>query len=109
MKDDIKNMMNDFRHITLFPRRYRSPRGKSEEWWRGVMKRYFNAEKRIDSCDYQWYVLQFEDGHLETTRLRVLQGGIFSGFSPAIYRGMVIPRLVDFATFSRIKDFWLAF
>ena len=109
MKDGIKNMIGDLRHVKLFTRRYRSPKGKGEEWWRGVMNRYYNAEKRIDSCEHRWYVLQYEDGHLETTRLRVLQGGFFSGFSPAIYRGLVIPRLVDFATFAHVKDFWLAF
>ena len=109
MKTQIKDLMEDLRHITIFPRRYKSPKGRSAEWWREVMRRYANTEKRIESNYYHWYVIKYDDGHMETARLRVLQGGLFSGMTPAIYRGMIFPRMVDFGTYSHIKDLRLAF
>ena len=109
MKTYTKQIIRDLLHITLFPRRYRTPKGRGEDWWREVMRRYANDEKRIESTCFQWYVIQYDDGHLETARLRVLQKGFFSGMTPAIYRGAVIPRLVTFGTYSHIKDIRLAF
>ncbi len=109
MKTDIKDIIRDLLHVTLRPRRYATPQGRTDDWWRGVMRRYANTEKRIESNYYHWYVIQYDDGHQETARLRVLQGGLFSGMTPAIYRGAVIPRMVDFGTYAHIKDMRLAF
>lgn len=109
MKSNVKHIIEDLRHLTLFPRRYKAPKGRSGDWWREVMRRYANTEKRIESNYYHWYVIQYDDGHHETARLRVLQGGLFSGMTPAIYRGAVIPRMLDFGTYSHIKDMRLAF
>lgn len=109
MKTNMKNIIADLRHLTPFPRRYDAPKGRTADWWRGEMRRYANAEKRIESNSYQWYVIRYDDGHVETARLRVLQGGLFSGMTPAIYRGLIIPRMVEFGTFSHIKELRLAF
>ena len=109
MKTDYNHIIGDLRHVTLFPRRYDAPRGRSADWWRGVMRRYAREEKRIESNGHGWYVIEYDDGHLETARLRVLQGGLFSGITPAIYRGAVIPRMMDFGTYAHIKDLRLAF
>lgn len=109
MKTDIKDIIKDILHVTLRPRRYATPQGRTDDWWRGVMRRYANTEKRIESSSSKWYVILYDDGRLETARLRVLHGGLISGISPAIYRGMLIPRRIGYGTFSHVKDLWLAF
>lgn len=108
-KEGLKYFLNDLRHVTLFPRRYKTRQGMSEDYWRAVNSRLVQAKKRIDACDWHWYVIEFKDGHKETTRLRVLKGGFFSGMYPALYRGAIIPRPVIIGTFDHIKDFRLAF
>lgn len=107
--DTLKLIMGDLRHFTLFPRRRKPARGKDVGYWRAEMRRYGNAEKRILSSDYHWYILEFADGKKELAYLRVLQDGFLSGKSPAIYRGIVIPFLLDYATFSNITHIRLAF
>lgn len=77
--------------------------------WRAEIRRYGNAEKRILSSDFHWYVLEFKDGRKKLAYLRVLQGGLLSGLAPAIYRGRIIPHRIDYVTFSRIKEIKLAF
>ena len=101
--------LGDLRFITLTRARYKTARGKGEDYWRSELRRYGNVEKRLLSSDYRWYVLEFKDGHNELAYLRVLQGGFFSGLSPAIYRGCLIPRRLDFVTFSNINKIRLAF
>ena len=49
------------------------------------------------------------DGHKELAYLRVLRDGFLSGKAPAIYRGMLIPRRIDYVTFSHIDRVRLAF
>lgn len=109
MKTDRKTIVGDLLRITLFPRRYGTPRGRTDEWWRGVMRRYGNAEKDIESRPWSWYVISYDDGREETARLRVLHGGLVSGISPAIYRGAVIPRRIGFGTFSHVREIRPAF
>lgn len=108
-KQDFSNPLADLRYLTLFPRRYREAVKHSADYWRAEIRRYANTEKRIECTDYQWYVLEFKDGHKELARLRVLQGGLFSGYAPAIYRGLVIPRRIGFVTFAHIENIRLAF
>ena len=108
-KQDIKNILDDLRHIAIFPARYKNPRGTGTEYWRGVLRKYCNTEKRICASDFRWYVVEFVDGNKELAYLRVLRDGVFSGKVPAIYRGMIIPRRVDFVTFSNIDRIRLAF
>ena len=108
MKDTIKHILADLRYVTIVPRRYVTPAGLGEAYWGGVIERYRDAERRIETTHHRWYVIEFKDGHKELARLRVLQGGLFTGKFPAIYRGF-IPRRVTYSTFSHVKDFRLAF
>ena len=109
MLDKFTSIIGDFRYFTFFRRRYKTARGKGEDYWRSELRRYGNVEKRLLSSDYRWYVLEFQDGHNELAYLRVLQGGFFSGLSPAIYRGCIIPHRLDFLTFANINNIRLAF
>ena len=108
-KEDLKYILDDLRHITLFPRRYETRQGMDAEYWREVGHRMSQVEKRVDCCPWHWYVIEYKDGHKETTRLRVLKGGFFSGMYPALYRGAIYPRMVIIGTFDHIKDIRLAF
>lgn len=108
MKARANIILNDLRHLVLFPRRYRTPQGKTEDYWNRVQRDYCNEQKRIDSSESRWFIILYKDGHEELTRLRVLQGGLLSGYSPAIYRG-IFPRLVTFGTYASIKDIYPAF
>ena len=101
-KQDIRILLADLRHVTIFPARCKTLLGKGSDYWLGVMRKYCNAEKRIDASAFRWFVLEFLDGHSELAYLRVLRDGLFSGKTPAIYRGLVIPRRVDFVAFSHI-------
>lgn len=108
-KQDIQNIMADLRYLTLFPRKYRTPRGRAADYWRGVSRSYGNAQKVIETSDYHWRVIEYRDGHRELTYLRVLKGGLLSGLYPAIYRGLIIPRRIGIATFSQVRDITPAF
>ena len=105
----LLDYLGDLRFITLTRARYKTARGKGEDYWRSEIRRYGNIEKRILSSDYRWYVLEFSDGRKELAYLRVLQGGFFSGLAPAIYRGRIIPHRIDYVTFSNITNIRLAF
>lgn len=105
----LLDYLGDLRFITLTRARYKTARGKGEDYWRSELRRYGNMEKRLLASDYRWYVLEFKDGHRELAYLRVLQGGFFSGLSPAIYRGCIIPHRIDYITFSNITKIRLAF
>ena len=107
--DTLKLIMGDLRHFTLFPRRRKPARKGDAEYWRAEMRRYGNVMKRLLASDYRWYILEFADGTKELAYLRVLQDGFLSGKSPAIYRGIVIPFMLDYATFSNITNIRLAF
>ena len=109
MKEELLSIIHDLRYFTLIPRRYRTARGKGEEYWSKVMRAYKNAMKEIGSMNTHWHVIEYKDGHCELAYLRVLQGGIFSGLRPAIYRGVIIPRMVRFGTFDHIDRIRLAF
>lgn len=108
-RQDLLNMLADLRHLTLFPRKYKVLPEKGCEYWSRVGREYSNVEKQLDSCDYHWYVLGFSDGHQELTYLRVLQGGLFSGYASAIYRGLLFPRRIGRITFAHIENIRLAF
>ena len=108
-KQDIKNFFSDLRYFTLIPSRYKDLPGKGAEYWSGVMRKYFNTEKRINASSFRWYVIEYLDGHKELAYLRVLSNGLLSGKAPAIYRGMVIPHRIDYVTFSHVDRIRLAF
>lgn len=105
----IKEIWEDLRYVTLFPRRYETRQGLDGDYWREVMHRMGNTKKKVDCCPWHWYVIEYNDGHKETTRLRVLKGGFFSGMSPALYRGAIIPKMVCVGTYDHIKSIRLAF
>jgi len=108
MKDSIVNLLSDLVYLTLSPRRYDTPTGTGDEHWRGVIRRYGNAEKRIQCGCSPWYVIEYKDGHKELAYLRVLQNGLLSGLAPAIYRGF-IPRRVTLLQFDNVERIRLAF
>ena len=103
----IKDIWEDLRYVTLFPRRYETLQGMGEDYWREVNHRLAQTKKRVDTCDWHWYVIEYKDGHKETTKLRVSKAGPFSG--AALYRGVIIPRHVGIGTFDHIKNIRLAF
>ena len=99
-KQEFKNFLSDLRYLTLFPRRYRTSGRRPADYWHEVVRDYKNAEKMLDSSDFRWMVLEFADGPKELAYLRVRQGGFLSGYASAIYRGLIIPRRIDYVTFS---------
>ena len=103
------NLIGDLRYIKLYRKRYKPPMGMTRELWSNVMRRYNNKQKDIRSSCFNWYVCSFDDGRRELMYLRVLHGGIFSGMYSAIYRGLIIPRMLDYHTFAHIKEIRLAF
>lgn len=106
---EIKYRLGELRYFHLFPRRYSSPKGMSREDWTRVSREYANMMKRIECSDYHWRVITYDDGRKELAYLRVLRGGLFSGMSPAIYRGPVIPHIIKLGTFAHITNIRLAF
>ena len=109
-KERIKYIWNDLRCVTIFPKKYRREgTTQTEAYWRGVIGRYNNMQKLLNSSDYHWRIIEYDDGHKELAYLRVLQGGLLSGLYPAIYRGVIIPRRVRYDTFSHVRRIRLAF
>lgn len=99
----------DLRCLFVLPKRYRTPQGKPLSYWTDVSRRYGNAMKAINGCDYRWYVITYDDGRRVLTYLRVLKDGLLSGGYPSIYKGILVPRRIGYGTFAHIKDFRLAF
>ena len=104
-----ESIWGDLRYFTLRGRRYRTSAGSGKDQWRDVIRRYGNAEKRLQGSSSYWHVIEYKDGHKELAHLRVLQNGLFSGLTPAIYRGLVFPHRIDYVTFSNIERIRLAF
>ena len=109
--EQIGYILSDLRYLRIFPRRY-SKRAR-EDWrevsWGEVMRRYGNTQKDILNSGIRWRVITYDDGRKELAYLRVLQGGLLTGAYPAIYRGIIIPRRIDYPTFSHIRNIRLAF
>lgn len=108
-KELLKSYLEDLRCVRLFHKRYKPPKNRSRKYWRMIMRRYGNMEKTLLGSDYRWRIITYDDGHKELAYLRVLQGGILSGAYPAIYRGIIIPRRIDYGTFAHIDSIKLAF
>lgn len=108
-KTELSYIIEDIKHLTLFPQRYNAPKGRDEKYWRGVSRSYGNCQKALETSDYRWRMIEYRDGHKELAYLRVLHGGILSGMYPAIYRGLIIPRRIGIGTFANIKEITLAF
>lgn len=109
MKQGFQNIIKDLRYLTLFPKRYNTPKGRSRDYWGEVDRKYGNVMKRLTHSIFRWHVIEYNDGHMELAYLRVLKGGIFSGAYPALYRGPLFPHRISIGTFSHIKDIYLAF
>lgn len=109
MNAQLNNIIQDLRHVSLFPRRYDTPKGKDDAYWREKAGDYANYEKVLKASDLRWRVITYDDGHEELAYLRVLQGGPFSGLYSAIYRGIIFPRRIELGTWARIKDIRIAF
>lgn len=107
--EGLKYFLHDLRHLSLIPRRYDAPRGMGEEYWRGVGRRYRNAEKEVSCSDCRLYVITYDDGRRELAYVRSLKGGLFSGMTSALYRGILIPRRIRTSTFSRVAGIEPAF
>lgn len=95
--------------IHIFHKRYKTPQGKSRAYWQGVMRRYSNTQKELSSTDYRWRIITYDDGRRELAYLKERAGGLFTGRYPAIYRGIIIPRMIDYGTYAHIKKITLAF
>lgn len=106
---DFKILMDDLRKLTLFPRRYSCQQERDHAYWMEVGRRY-SATMHSLVCSWgHWRVIEYTDGHEELAYIRVLRGGFLSGMYPAIYRGTIIPHMIDYVTFSHIKRIRHAF
>ena len=105
----IVHTIKDLRYVKLYRKQYPAEKGKSEDYWRNVVRRYGNAVKEIKCGYYHWYVIEFKDGRKELAYLRVLQNGLFSGMRAAIYRGLLFPHIITHVQFDAMKDISLAF
>ena len=109
MNKQLHYIIQDLRRVTILPRRYDTPKGKDDAYWRERNREYADYEKVLRASDLRWRVITYDDGHEELAYLRVLQGGVFSGLYPAIYRGVILPRRIELGTWARIKDIRIAF
>ncbi len=94
-------------HLTLFPKRYATSRGKSREYWREVEKRYYNFRKRVGYSGHHWYLATYDDGRTELLYLRVCKltfphGGI-------LCRGLLFPRQWTALQFEHVREIRIAF
>ena len=105
----FENISKDIRYLTLFPRSYETPKGRSRCFWGGVDRRYANEMKRLRGSLGHWRVIEYDDGNKELAYLRVLEGGVFSGAYPAIYRGPFFPHRIGYGTFAHIRQIHIAF
>lgn len=107
---------NDLKYLRILPKRYARPfdtipsdiEGRAQ-YWRAVSRRYGNEVKRLTCTDYHWHIITYKDGRKELAYLRAIKGGLFGGMTPAMFRGIVIPRKVSLMTFSCIKHIRFAF
>ena len=101
---------NDLHYLVLFPKKYGDPPDLPQKpklrgrYWRKVMARYGDTQKKLTQKDFRWHVITFVDGRKELAYLRVLKLGL----SPAIYRGLV-PRLLTTQQYANIKNIRIAF
>lgn len=102
----LKYHLQDLGCLRLFHKRRKIPKDCD---WHIIMRAYGNQLKRIRSTDWRWYVITYHDGGRELMYLKVRQGGILSGLYPAIYRGILIPKMIGYDEYATIKDFRLAF
>lgn len=93
--------------IHLFHKRYKTPQGKSRAYWSKVMRRYGNTQKELSSTDWRWRIVTYDDGRRELFYLKERAGGILTGKYPAIYRGIIFPKLIGYGTFAHIKSITL--
>ena len=105
----IVNTIHDLRYIKLYRKQYPAKQGMDDDYWRDVMRRYGNFEKKIKGGYHRWYVIEFKDGRKELAYLRVLQNGLFSGMASAIYRGLLYPHRITHVQFDAMKDIRVAF
>lgn len=96
------NVWTDLRYLTLFPKDYGVPQGKSAEYWRKVSRDYGNRYKRVCACDYKWYVITFKDGRRELAYITPNQ-------KYHVLRRGIIPRRWRLTQFAHVKDMRLAF
>jgi len=108
-KEQLQHYLADLRCLTLFPKRYDAPQGRTKEYWSAIMRDYSNEQKRLRSTDYRWYIISFDDGRRELAYLKVRAGGLLTGKYPAIYRGILIPRMLRYETYAHITKIRLAF
>lgn len=74
------------------------------QYWATIAREYANAKKEIESSDSHWKTITYKSGKSQLAYLRVLKGGLMSGRSYAIYRGLFIPRRLTYAEFAHIKS-----
>ena len=91
--------------LRLFRKRYRPPDGMGREYWGLVVRRYGNSMKTIRASANHWRIITYDDGRRELAYMRVGRAGRY----PALYRGLLFPRMVDYGTFAHILTLELAF
>ena len=105
----LKSYWNDLRCFTLFPKRYKTPQGLSAEHWHKVTREYGNMQKRLRQSDMRWRIITYDDGRRELAYLKERSGGLLTGMTPAIYRGIIFPKMIRIGQFAHIKDIRIAF
>ena len=99
--------IKDLRYLKLFHKRYKTTKGQSEDYWRGVSKEYYNFKKRVDNSGYHWYVVTFKDGRKELAYFKVRRLVIPHG--GRLCRGFLLPRLWHVRDYEHTKHIRLAF
>ena len=108
---NLNQIMADLRCFVFFGRRCRAPlpafatKQAKIDYWHTISRRYGNTIKRLTTSGYRWRILTFKDGHKELAYLSVRKWGL----APAIFRGLVIPRMVGYIQFSNIQSIKTAF
>ena len=102
----ILNHLRDLRHFRLFPKRYKTSKGRSRAYWSKVSRAYGNFTKRVASSDYHWYVITYKDGREELAYFRMWY--IVIPHKGRLCRG-IIPHYWSVMQFEHTKDIRLAF
>lgn len=97
----------DLRYFRLFPKRYKLTHYGDADYWHNVSREYGNFKKRVDSCDYHWYVITYKDGSRELAYFKVWR--IVNPHGGRLYRGAIIPRYWGITQQEHVRDIRLAF
>lgn len=107
MNKKLTCFFRDIRHARLFPLRYGTTMGKTQEYWAKVAREHGNFKKRVDVTRYRWWVITYRDGRQELAYFRVRRA--VNPHGGRLCRGIIFPRIWSVADHEHTKDIRLAF